>query len=1016
VGRLLILLLLAAIASAGTMQPFLVEPSGSITVQKGVFNITTGVYCNGTCTNIIAKLDPKALPDVAQTLKHQDRADVVIGLREGANNTQVLDDVQGGFLSAFSKPVKNPRAMRAIPQLTGRISQTALKRLEEHEDVIYVTTVKPVHITLDESVPISTGHGTINGSGKGEGVCVIDTGVSDHSGLEGRIIGEKCYCSDNCCPDGTSQDNSATDDQGHGTHCAGIVAADYNSYQGVAPEANIIAVKVLDSGGSGYSSDIIAGIDWCVSNAQNYNISVISMSLGGGTRYDSACDSQFPGYAQAIDAAVQQNISVIVASGNDGDTTGISPPACVDRATSVGMTYDFDGGGTCWGYVSGDCPGGTYTCYDSSSDMVVDNIVCASNRAQNLDLLAPGAMITSLDYAGTVTDKGGTSMAAPHVAGAAALLKAKYRALGYDLPPDELEQKLQETGKPIYDDDTGLTFKRLNIDDKGVIPEKEAWNGVDPFYSISPNPRNDSCLESLTDATCNITWQVNATKLGTFEFFTIYEEGTEQKITPHFNITVVEPQINITPQPIPILVNPDTVVFNYSVEGETDYCELFIDNQFTAMGTGNFTVNWNEGGSFSWHIRCYKDTLESRSKNMNLTVIISSFSGTDIGAENISNISNLVITTSEATVNFSESVDLSQGGDLDDYIEIGTNRVSIDSRNLQALNKSAQLTISGIQFERPIILRDNEACTDCTILGHEANKITFSVTHFSAYSVSENSYLEVYSSGDTVPYSNITFYANYTNRTSSQPIPDGNCTIVFEDDASEYQMEFDGTLHMHNHSFSRETVYTYTVTCNSTSYTALEASDTIALGDSLTQALGGHRTQLNLTTIARTNLWSFLYGDVNVSVQLGNESIAYDWGQVDATHLLAARSEVDFNNLTCANSTHQHEENTVMGLLEQPVSLEHTFKAPEHDTIRVSNSILPMNTCNTTYTTVNGTMQRSVYKEMVLYDQSATQVVYLTDIYNESHGFDAEAHDYQMIVPENGTDGTPTTYYMYVII
>src|SRR3989338_1907740 len=80
------------------------------------------------------------------------------------------------------------------------------------------------------------------------------------------------------------------DDHGHGTHVAGIVTSSDTTYKGVAPDAKIVAIKALNSAGSGLSSDIAAGIEWCVNNASSLNISVISMSIGGN-QYTSVCDS-----------------------------------------------------------------------------------------------------------------------------------------------------------------------------------------------------------------------------------------------------------------------------------------------------------------------------------------------------------------------------------------------------------------------------------------------------------------------------------------------------------------------------------------------------------------------------------------------------------------------------------------------------------------------------------------------------------------------------------------------------
>jgi len=234
--------------------------------------------------------------------------------------------------------------------------------------------------------------------------------------------------------DFVNSDSDPMDDNGHGTHCAGIVAAN-GSVMGVAPDAKIIAVKVMNSSGSGYSSDIIAGIDFCINNSEIYNISVISMSIGTETHYSSSCDSDFPYYSDAINNAVSHNISVVVASGNNGSASGISAPACIENATPVGAV-------------------------DKS-----DKIASFTNRGSGFPemLLAPGVNINSTWVGGGYLIASGTSMATPHVAGAIALIKQYLRLTNQGRTPQEIEELLNETGKRIYDSGTGMYFSRIDV-------------------------------------------------------------------------------------------------------------------------------------------------------------------------------------------------------------------------------------------------------------------------------------------------------------------------------------------------------------------------------------------------------------------------------------------------------------------------------------------------------------------------------------------------------------------------
>jgi subtilisin family serine protease len=133
-----------------------------------------------------------------------------------------------------------------------------------------------------------------------------------------------------------NDDPNPMDDEGHGTHVAGIIAAN-GSIKGVAPDAKIVAIKALGNDG-GWNADIISGIEYCTNHADEYNITVISMSLGGEELYDNYCDSDNSLMATAINNAVAKNISVVVATGNNGSLTKISSPACIQNATRVGSS------------------------------------------------------------------------------------------------------------------------------------------------------------------------------------------------------------------------------------------------------------------------------------------------------------------------------------------------------------------------------------------------------------------------------------------------------------------------------------------------------------------------------------------------------------------------------------------------------------------------------------------------------------------------------------------------------
>ena len=239
-------------------------------------------------------------------------------------------------------------------------------------------------------------------------VGIIDTGISNtHPDLLANIKG------------GVNTINPRknwNDDNGHGSHVAGIVAAIDNDIGviGVGPAIDLYAIKVLDRNGSGYLSDVIEGIQWAVAN----NMQVVNMSLGTASNIQSFHD--------AVIAAKNAGIVTVAAAGNGGGSTNESVifPAAYPEAIAVSATDN------------------------------TDTIAWWSSRGPEVDLAAPGVSIYST-YKGTgYATLSGTSMAAPHVAGSAALVLNIPVGL-YDAnangkwDPDEVQKKLQDRAKDL---------------------------------------------------------------------------------------------------------------------------------------------------------------------------------------------------------------------------------------------------------------------------------------------------------------------------------------------------------------------------------------------------------------------------------------------------------------------------------------------------------------------------------------------------------------------------------------
>ena len=246
--------------------------------------------------------------------------------------------------------------------------------------------------------------------GKGITIAVLDTGCdTSHSDLRKQIVGGRNFTDD----DGSNPD-IFLDYNGHGTHVAGTIAARQNDdgVIGVAPEASLLIVKVLNKNGSGQYDWIIDGIHYAIEQ----KVDIISMSLGG--------PNDMPELHQAIKKAIANNILVVCAAGNEGDG---------DDATDE------------FGY-----PG----CYNEVISVGAINLERRSSKFTNshneIDLVAPGEKIISTYLNGKYATLSGTSMAAPHVSGALALIKNLVNnSFGRQLSEPELYAQLIKRTVPL---------------------------------------------------------------------------------------------------------------------------------------------------------------------------------------------------------------------------------------------------------------------------------------------------------------------------------------------------------------------------------------------------------------------------------------------------------------------------------------------------------------------------------------------------------------------------------------
>jgi subtilisin len=319
-----------------------------------------------------------------------------LAVASGVTPSHVFSRVLNGF--AVELPAPAVEALSKNPN----VEYIAVDREVQAYDQTVPTGVQRMGVLANEIAAIDGIDERVNVN-----VAVLDTGIDlDHEDL--NVVGGV-----NC----NAKSRTYDDEYGHGTHVAGTIGALDNGIGavGVAPGANLYAVRVLDRKGSGYASDIICGIEWVAERADT--IKIANMSLGGPGADDGNCGytNKDPEH-QAICNAVSAGVTFIVAAGNESDDAANHTPAAFDEVITVSALADFNG-----------LPGGgaAPTCRTDEDDSLAN----FSNFGPDVDIMAPGVCIYSTHLRGGYETMSGTSMATPHVAGAAALILAENPSL-----------------------------------------------------------------------------------------------------------------------------------------------------------------------------------------------------------------------------------------------------------------------------------------------------------------------------------------------------------------------------------------------------------------------------------------------------------------------------------------------------------------------------------------------------------------------------------------------------------
>ncbi len=551
----------------------------------------------------------------------------------------------------------------------GIMTKEGLEKLKINNNIDKILLDYPIKATLNDSLKIVNSslvnnlriRGTTNVTGRNISVCVLDTGVNYNLTNLGGSLGKKVLGGYNF----VGENNDSMDDNGHGTHVAAIIAAN-GSIKGVAPDANIVSIKVLNANGGGSTSNLIRGIQWCVDNSTLYNIKVITMSLACNFElFNKTCDGETICDASelksVVNSAIAKNISVIAATGNDFNNAKIATPACLSNVTSV-------------------------------SSINKDYTLANYGNRNNLTLLvAPGTSIVSLNRSGEILSLSGTSMAAPHVAGIYALLIQYLKdEKNIEKTNQQIKEVLNSTGKIVLDSATGYSYSivdaykaLLKLDD--VAPELKLDSPQNQTYIVG----NVSLNFTSVDTNLNSTWYsldsgINTTLNGNVSI----------KLTNGNHVFYLysnDSSGNLNTTSVSFSVNTTIITLNQPDNNLTDY-------------DGNITFNCSAISNFElknislWH------NLSGNFK-LNQTNVLSGFSNYSLF--NLSTNKNLTFIWSCLVYNINETYSFGENRTLKIKINNKPNITTYLPSNLSAIINEG----SNLSFNHSSIDNDNDSLT-----------------------------------------------------------------------------------------------------------------------------------------------------------------------------------------------------------------------------------------------------------------------------------------------------------------
>ncbi len=538
-----------------------VSPVGSGTVSK--HQSDCGVVSLTTASTLFLENEPPAqdlrkpekitrekFSQLLQEAQTQGRVRVIVGLKRNLSEQRtaggaapnleseqrVISAVQEDFLAQLKgKNISNTYKFKYIPFIALSVDANSLQFLQLSPEVSSIEENGIGRALLAESAPLigAPAAWAAGYSGAGQTVAILDTGVDKtHPFLSGKVVSEACFSNTGgsllfqpLCPGGVRESilvgSALPCSLGceHGTHVSGI-AAGKGTFSGVARDASIIAVQVFSRPDPlvclladepttcvrVQQEDVLRGLQRIIELSQSSKIAAVNLSLGGGL-FPGTCDDESPSYKAKIEALKNLGIGTVVSGGNDFNKDprfGLSSPACISTAISVGSTDD------------GSCDDDDRNC------TIRDFISDFSKRSPSLSLLAPGRWIRS-SVTPNQTNRSylswsGTSMAAPHVAGAWAVMKQKFP----NASVSQILSALQTSGAVINIPGIGIK-PRIQLDAALNSLASEEGYGSGTTVTLTANPSAGYQFKGWSGCSAPAGNQCTVTMTGTANVTALFE-------------------------------------------------------------------------------------------------------------------------------------------------------------------------------------------------------------------------------------------------------------------------------------------------------------------------------------------------------------------------------------------------------------------------------------------------------------------------------------------------------------